>query len=112
MRRFVILEHDWPVLHYDLMLEQDGVLKTWRMPGKLNTSEMVLEQLPDHRMEYLNFEGTLTGDRGSVQRIAAGQYTRLVTNETTWNITVQGSIQGTLLLRHISGNQWLLTAEC
>ena len=29
--RFVILTHDHPFLHWDLMLEADGVLRTWRL---------------------------------------------------------------------------------
>ena len=33
MRRFVILEHDHPKLHLDLMLEAGDVLQTWRLAG-------------------------------------------------------------------------------
>ena len=31
MPRFVILEHDYPELHWDLMLETAGALRTWRL---------------------------------------------------------------------------------
>src|SRR5205807_395991 len=31
MPRFVILEHDHPELHWDLMLEAGPVLRTWRL---------------------------------------------------------------------------------
>ncbi len=29
--RFVILEHQWNGVHWDLMLEQGGVLRTWAL---------------------------------------------------------------------------------
>ena len=31
MPRFVILEHDHPVLHWDLLVERNGVLCGWRL---------------------------------------------------------------------------------
>ena len=31
MQQYVILRHDFPELHWDLMLEEAGVLKTWRL---------------------------------------------------------------------------------
>ncbi|HAH45813.1 MAG TPA: DNA ligase, partial [Planctomycetaceae bacterium] len=32
MQQYVILRHDFPEVHWDLMLEEAGVLKTWRLP--------------------------------------------------------------------------------
>ena len=31
MPRFVILAHDWPTPHFDLLLEAGAVLKAWRL---------------------------------------------------------------------------------
>jgi hypothetical protein len=75
MPRFVVLEHDHPVLHWDLMLDVGDVLRTWRLaeaprPG-LQTN---CEALPDHRRMYLDYEGPVSGDRGSVRRVLAGDY--------------------------------------
>jgi hypothetical protein len=75
MPRFVILTHDHPFLHLDLMLERGGVLKTWRLlekpdaPGKIRA-----EPLPDHRSQYLDYEGPVSGNRGEVRRWDAGEY--------------------------------------
>lgn len=79
MPRFVILEHDHPFLHWDLMLEQDGTLRTWRLlekPERTNQSgtEIEAERLADHRSAYLEYEGPVSGDRGSVTRWDSGRY--------------------------------------
>jgi hypothetical protein len=74
--RFVLLEHDHPELHWDLMLECGGVLKTWRlasMPSCAGESIPALA-LGDHRLAYLDYEGPVSGNRGTVKRRAAGAY--------------------------------------
>ena len=43
--RFAILEHDYPVLHWDFMLEAGDVLRTWRLPAVPATGEMIAEQI-------------------------------------------------------------------
>jgi hypothetical protein len=75
MPRFVILEHDHPVLHWDFMLEAGDVLRTWRlsqMPCVMSC--MNCQALPDHRLAYLDYEGPLSRGRGSVRRRAAGEF--------------------------------------
>ncbi len=74
-RRFVVLEHDHPILHWDLMLEFDGALLTWRLPANVQINEWgVSERLPDHRLAYLDYEGPVSKGRGTVRRITGGQY--------------------------------------
>lgn len=76
--RFVILIHDHPQLHWDFMLEADGVLKTWRLAEEPGSGRTVpAELLPDHRIEYLDYEGPVSGDRGTVHQFDAGTFTRL-----------------------------------
>jgi hypothetical protein len=75
MPRFVILEHDWPTRHWDFLLEAGDVLRAWRLleepgPGRTVPAEANF----DHRPIYLDFEGPLTGDRGSVTRWDAGSF--------------------------------------
>jgi hypothetical protein len=75
MPRFVVLTHDHPVLHWDLMLEQGGFLRTWRLvrpPDEASQNDA--EALPDHRRAYLDYEGPVSGDRGMVARWDAGTY--------------------------------------
>ena len=76
MPRFVILRHDAPQgLHFDLLLEASGVLRTWALPQPPDSGvEMECEALPDHRMAYLDYEGPVSGGRGTVDRWDWGTY--------------------------------------
>ena len=73
--RFVILEHDHPFLHWDLLLEDGEVLKSWRLLHfpKIGFS-IPAERMPDHRLMYLDYEGPVSGNRGTVKRFASGEY--------------------------------------
>jgi hypothetical protein len=74
-RRFVILEHDHPFLHWDLLLAEECSARTWRLLRKPCLGEPIAaEPLPDHRLMYLDYEGVVSGDRGSVKRFLAGTY--------------------------------------
>jgi hypothetical protein len=77
--RFVILEHDHPFLHWDLLLEFGDVLRSWRLRTPVVTQQWIhAESLPDHRCVYLDYEGPVSGNRGYVKRCYAGRF-RLVT---------------------------------
>ena len=70
------------------MFEQNGALRTWALEKIPATDEVVMsEQLADHRLAYLEYEGEVTGDRGRVSRIEAGLYE--LTTESETEITVQ-----------------------
>jgi hypothetical protein len=79
MPRFVILEHDHPQLHWDLMLEAGAALRTWRLTRAPSTPGEAIDALalPDHRLEYLDYEGPVSGGRGAVKRWDAGDYDTL-----------------------------------
>jgi hypothetical protein len=98
MPRFVLLFHDCPPSepgrlgpgapsHWDLMLDRDGALMTWRLAElPPNWQQSPLEQvaqepielpatrLPDHRLAYLDYEGPVSHNRGHVTRIDRGEY--------------------------------------
>jgi len=72
--RFVVLDHDWPKPHFDLFVERDGVLKAWRLPPDFDPdSPTVAVANADHRLHYLDHEGRVSGDRGTVARWDAGE---------------------------------------
>ena len=60
------------------MLESEGVLRTWRLADELPTTPpevgIIAQALPDHRIEYLTYEGPVSGDRGTVSQWDAGTY--------------------------------------
>lgn len=80
MPRFVILRHtpgpdsDRP-LHWDLMLEDGGVLKTWALPEP-PADGLTLEclELADHRPDYLDYEGPISEGRGEVTSWDRGSF--------------------------------------
>lgn len=75
MPRFVILEHDHPFLHWDLMLESGDVLRTWRLAAAPAPGLCVAaEAIGDHRRAYLDYEGPVSGNRGHVQQWDRGSF--------------------------------------
>jgi hypothetical protein len=75
MPRFVVLTHDHPFLHWDLMLEEGEILRTWRLAQPPDAEGPIdAEALPDHRLAYLDYEGPVSGGRGTVERWDVGTY--------------------------------------
>lgn len=76
--RYVVLRHEgFGELHYDLLWEWSPQfpLKSLRLNEWPITSATIIERTPDHRREYLDFEGPVSENRGEVQRIAEGSCT-------------------------------------
>jgi hypothetical protein len=75
MPRFVVLTHDHPFLHWDLMLEADAGLRTWRLHHPPDTpGDIPAESLPAHRSAYLDYEGPVSDNRGTVRRWDTGTF--------------------------------------
>jgi hypothetical protein len=76
MPRFAILEHDHPMLHWDLLLEAGDVLSAWRLAQPPDESAHSIEatKITDHRTLYLDYEGPVSGERGFVKRWDRGIY--------------------------------------
>lgn len=91
MPRFVILTHDWPFPHWDLMLESGETLRTWRLldepgPGRC----IAAEPLPDHRKAYLDYEGPVSGNRGRVARWDTGEFTWTASSDDALSLRLHG----------------------
>ncbi|HEX8877076.1 MAG TPA: hypothetical protein VF777_10035 [Phycisphaerales bacterium] len=78
-RRAVLLLHEgFGAPHIDLLLERDdGPLATFRAPvgislalGPAQTAAFEAERSPDHRRVYLDYEGPVSNQRGTVRRVA------------------------------------------
>lgn len=95
MSRFVVLFHAMPPdsprrSHCDLMLEMGHVLWTWELPQWPPTAGTQAIRLPDHRRDYLEYEGPLTGGRGSVRRLERGTYRILAHNRQRLIVQILG----------------------
>ena len=78
MDRFVVLEHVWGEVHWDFMLERGEVLRTWAIDAPIVAGvELPARALADHRRLYLDYEGPISGDRGTVRRVEEGRYEAL-----------------------------------
>lgn len=137
MPRFVLLYHRCPPgyprpSHWDLMLESGDMLRTWALaalprawqaahsrtlhkgdcPPLGSENEVEALQLADHRLAYLHFEGALSEQRGTVFRVAEGNY--CVQGDETDNrldCTLDGdTLTGRFTLRRgeQSAEQWTL----
>jgi DNA polymerase ligase (LigD)-like protein len=101
--RFVLLEHHWNGIHWDFMLETvDGsALRTWAVdapivPGR----DLPARALGDHRLAYLDFEGEVSGGRGTVRRVDSGTYEAEVWEPDRVRVRLQGAqLVGALELR-------------
>jgi hypothetical protein len=66
-RRFVVQRHDVRPgeVHWDLMVEDGAVLVTFQLDAPPE-GEVSGRRSFDHRERYLDYEGPISGDRGSV----------------------------------------------
>ena len=102
MPRFVLLAHDFPTPHWDLMLESDGVLRTWRLHSIPESGKPVpAEAIGNHRLAYLDYEGPVSGNRGSVARVDGG--------ELEWHICKSDHAVAILYGARLSGRIQLVT---
>ncbi len=61
--------------HLDLMLESGEGLRTWSFAEfPADGEEVVADELPVHRLAYLDYEGPVSNNRGEVSRIDGGTY--------------------------------------
>ena len=94
--RFVILEHVLPAdanraTHWDLMFERSSDLATWALSGPPDQVTAIrADELPAHRRCYLDYEGPISGGRGSVRRWDFGTYRW----ESHSDTEIAGSLQG------------------
>jgi len=126
-RRFVLLRHESSAefakpSHWDFMLEADGLLMTWELHRLPSSWLAALQQravsspttaptapairLADHRLAYLDYEGPLSGKRGSVRCVDRGTY--LMVKECSERLVVE--LQGSILSGSVTllqqGSSW------
>lgn len=110
MPRYVVLSHDWPSPHLDLLLELDDRLRSWRLIELPSIGHRMIAQANfDHRLHYLDYEGPISDNRGVVQRVTAGLFDWLQVGPDRVLISVtSGALVGQVVLEKIDLDQWWL----
>jgi bifunctional non-homologous end joining protein LigD len=116
---FVIQEHNARRLHYDLRLENEGVLKSWAVPKGIpqDTKERRLAvETEDHPYEYASFEGEIPKGQygaGTVKIWDRGHYKPKVWEKDKIEFTLDGErLKGRYILIRLKkaedAKDWLL----
>ena len=112
MPRFVLLKHTLPAdspraTHWDFMLERDGLLRTWALEAEpASGREISAEQLPDHRLAYLDYEGEVSGGRGTVMRLDRGSYSATHEDQRLLRVELHGEkLVGAATLTRLADDQ-------
>ena len=88
------------------MLEAGPALRSWRLLGDPRTGEPVPAAAnADHRVAYLDTQGPVSGERGSVRRVDAGSYDGELGE--TWEVLWRGAA-GAGVARMIQGEGGLV----
>jgi len=114
--RFVIQKHTTPEgVHWDLMLEQDGVLATFRLerePAYCLTHEVRAEKIFDHPMRFLTYEGPVQKGTGKVRIADSGVYDWRDRRDDSWVLRLNGAIlKGDFALSRVQGSDWRFVAR-
>ena len=90
------------------MLEAGDVLQTWRLVQPPQSGVAIpAEKSFDHRVMYLDYEGPISGGRGSVTRWDSGTFELLIEEENRRVIRVQGKrLQGHVELANHPETRW------
>ena len=104
MPRFAILTHDWPFPHWDLMLEYESKLLTWRLLDEPQLDTILsIEKSADHRLEYLDYTGAVDGNRGTVERWDNGLLLSLNFSEARTIAEIQSLRFGEIVVVTLAG---------
>lgn len=116
--RYVIQLHDASNLHYDLRIEDEGVLRSWAIPKGLPTKNgikrLAIETEP-HPIKYLTFEGDIPKNEyggGKMWIFDTGEYEYIKKEAKKIKIKLsKGKIKGTFNLINTKDSQWLVETD-
>ena len=97
--------------HCDLMFELDGRLITWRLTDLdelMAGGPIDAVRTADHRIGYLDYEGSVPGDRGAVRVLARGFLQAPGWSEDGMRAELIGDLAGVLTARRTGGPAWRL----
>lgn len=112
---FVVHRHHASRLHYDLRLEQKGVLKSWAVPKGLPPRPGIRRlaiSVEDHPLEYANFEGAIPKSEyggGMMWKFATGRHEISKQKSDGFYFRLHSpELNGEYRMHNTKENQWLL----
>src|SRR5439155_15659646 len=112
---FVVHRHHASRLHYDLRLEQNGVLKSWAVPKGLPPRPGIMRlavNVEDHPLEYIHFEGAIPKGEyggGMMWKFAQGRYEITKEKKDGFYFRLQSrELNAEYRAHRTKENQWLL----
>ena len=111
-RRFVIQEHSTAEgIHWDLMLEQDDILTTFRLeeaPREVLHHAIRAAKIFDHPLRFLTYEGPVQKGTGHVRLTDSGTYHLTGRDDDTIALAIEGRIlTGRFTLTRDRDRRWL-----
>jgi len=115
--RFVVQEHTTPDdVHWDLMLEQEGSLLTFRLPvppAQAASARTTATKIPNHPLRFLTYEGPVQNNTGRVRLADRGDLQIQRQTDAEIAFTLQGQIlRGVFTLTRVENAEWNLTPTC
>jgi hypothetical protein len=112
MPRYVVLLHDTQPCtnarrsgpHFDWMFDNGRGLWTWAIEERLlhdTVGPVNAVRLADHRREYLDYEGPVSGNRGSVTQVEGGDFELIQCLPERYEFRVEGERCGTIVFQRI-----------
>jgi DNA ligase D-like protein (predicted ligase)/DNA ligase D-like protein (predicted polymerase)/DNA ligase D-like protein (predicted 3'-phosphoesterase) len=112
---FVVHRHHATRLHYDLRLEQGGLLKSWAVPKGLPPRPGIMRlavSTEDHPFEYINFEGAIPKGQyggGRIWIYARGKYELTQKKKDGFHFRLDSrELSAEYSMHHTRDNEWLL----
>jgi hypothetical protein len=92
------------------MFEDGPELRTWAVelePKGWTEAPFPALSLARHRCEYLDYTGPVSGERGTVERVASGTYWTVADRAKAWVADLKASgLTGRLTLEALEGEAW------
>jgi len=112
---YVVQLHDASNLHFDLRLEENGVLTSWALPKglphKIGVKRLAV-RTEDHPLKYINFEGIIPKGEyggGTMWVFDQGQFELIEKKEKKYHFHLQiGKLSGEYLMYNTKKNQWII----
>ena len=116
-KQFVIQQHTAPDgVHWDLMLEMDDCLWTWRLntpPAEIKNEPVPAERIHDHPKRFLTYEGPVQNGTGQVTIADHGELKHIIVLENFLKFFCSGIfLSGIYILRDHEHKKWNMQILC